>query len=298
MPSTSISYQKTGYFSKTISDYLEQDISLRSFYGKFPTIEGIKEQLEEKQKSVTQKGRSVLVSQLQEQYTGVAITQATQDNINALSKDTAFTITTGHQLNLFSGPMYYIYKILSVINLTEQLTTKYPENSFVPVFWMATEDHDFEEISGFNFKGKKIKWEANQSGPVGRFSTKVLQELVTVLKTEFGQGVNGEYLLALFESAYTQNDTLTQATRFITNELFGSYGIVVLDGDDQELKKQFTSYIEKELFAKKGFKEITKTSQRLVSAGYGQQVHPREINLFYIQDNLIYKIVLLLLIDH
>ncbi len=51
-----------------MSDYLEQDISLRSFYGKFPTIEGIKEQLEEKQKSVTQKGRSVLVSQLQEQY--------------------------------------------------------------------------------------------------------------------------------------------------------------------------------------------------------------------------------------
>jgi len=121
MPSTSITYQKTGYFSKTMSDYLEQDISLSSFYGKFPTIEGIKEQLEEKQKSVTQKGRSVLVSQLQEQYTGVPITQATQDNINALSKDTAFTITTGHQLNLFSGPMYYIYKILSVINLTEQL---------------------------------------------------------------------------------------------------------------------------------------------------------------------------------
>ena len=52
MPSTSISYSKTGYFSKTMSDYLEQDISLRSFYGKFPTIEGIKEQLEEKQKSV------------------------------------------------------------------------------------------------------------------------------------------------------------------------------------------------------------------------------------------------------
>ena len=291
MPSTSISYSKTGYFSKTMSDYLEQDISLRSFYGKFPTIEGIKEQLEEKQKTVTQKGRSVLVSQLQEQYTGVAITQATQDNISALSKDTAFTITTGHQLNLFSGPMYYIYKILSVINLTEQLTTKYPENSFVPVFWMATEDHDFEEISGFNFKGKKIKWEANQSGPVGRFSTKVLQELVTVLKTEFGQGVNGEYLLALFERAYSGNDTLTQATRFITNELFGSYGIVVLDGDDQGLKKQFTSYIEKELFAKKGFKEITKTSQRLVSAGYGQQVHPREINLFYIQDGLRERIV-------
>ena len=67
MSSTSISYSKTGYFSKTIGDYLKQDTSLESFYGKFPTIEGIKQQLEEKQKSFTQKGRSVLVSQLQEQ---------------------------------------------------------------------------------------------------------------------------------------------------------------------------------------------------------------------------------------
>ena len=291
MSSTSISYSKTGYFSKTMRDYLKQDTSLGSFYGNFPTIEGIKEQLKEKQNTFTSEARSILVSQVQKQYAGVAITQATQDNISALSKDTAFTITTGHQLNLFSGPMYYIYKILSVINLTEQLTTKYPENSFVPVFWMATEDHDFQEIDGFNFKGKKIKWEANQSGPVGRFSTKVLKELVTVLKSEFGHTVNGEYLLALFERAYSSNDTLTQATRVITNELFGSYGIVVLDGDDQELKNQFTSYIEKELFTKKGFKEITKTSQRLISAGYGQQVHPREINLFYIQDGLRERII-------
>ena len=291
MSSTSISYSKTGYFSKTIGDYLKQDTSLESFYGKFPTIEGIKLQLEEKQKSFTQKGRSVLVSQLQEQYAGVTISQATQDSISVLSKNSTFTVTTGHQLNLFSGPMYYIYKILSVINLTEQLTKKYPENNFVPVFWMATEDHDFEEINGFNFKGNKIKWDTTQSGPVGRFSTKALQDLVTVLKSEFGQTTNGSYLLDLFQAAYLQNDTLAQATRFITNALFGSYGIVVLDGDDRGLKKQFTSYIEAELFAKKGFKEISKTSQRLVSLGYSQQVHPREINLFYIKDGLRARII-------
>ena len=291
MPSTSISYSQTGYFSKTMSDYLKQDSSLESFYGKFPTLKGIKQQLEEKQKNFSKNGRSVLVSQLEKQYQDFVITQATQDNINALSKSSTFTVTTGHQLNLFTGPMYYIYKILSVINLTEQLTRKYPENSFVPVFWMATEDHDFQEINGFNFKGNKIKWDTNQSGPVGRFSTKVLQELVTVLKTEFGQTTNGRYLLDLFQKAYTQNDTLAQATRFITNALFGSYGIVVLDGDDRRLKKQFISYVEAELFAKKGHKEISNTTQRLVSLGYPQQVHPREINLFYIKDELRERII-------
>ena len=291
MSSASISYSKTGYFSKTMIDYLKQDTSLESFYGKFPTLEGMKDQLEEKQKNFSQKGRSVLVSQLEKQYQGINITQATQDNIKALSKSSVFTITTGHQLNLFTGPMYYVYKILSVINLTEQLTKKYPENSFVPIFWMATEDHDFEEINGFNFKGKKIKWDTTQSGPVGRFSTKALQELVGVLKTEFGQTTNGRYLLDLFQTAYTQHDTLAQATRYITNVLFGSYGIVVLDGDDHEFKKQFTSYTQQELLAKKGFKEITKTTQRLVSAGYSQQVHPREINLFYIKDGVRERIV-------
>lgn len=291
MPTDCISFRDTAFVSKLICDYVENRPELQSLYKRFPTLENFKAQLEAKKSEFNSEKRSVLVTALSKQYTRIKPSELTTQAIQSLTNENTFTITTGHQLNLLGGPLYFLYKIISTINLAKELKNKYPKNKFVPVFWMATEDHDFEEISGFNFKGKKIKWEANQSGPVGRFSTKVLQELVTVLKTEFGQTVNGQYLLALFESAYTQNDTLTQATRFITNELFGSYGIVVLDGDDQELKKQFTSYIEKELFAKKGFKEITKTSQRLVSAGYGQQVHPREINLFYIQDGLRERII-------
>jgi bacillithiol biosynthesis cysteine-adding enzyme BshC len=291
MSTTKIPYSKTGYFSNTMCDYFERSPSLKPFYGRFPSIVSIKQQLNEKQSSFTQVARNTLVTQLQEQYTGVAISETTQKNITALAKNNTFTVTTGHQLNLFSGPVFYVYKILSVINLTEELALASPEHTFVPIFWMATEDHDFEEINSFNFKDKKIQWDGPQGGPVGRISSQSIQEVVSVLEKEFGQTIEGIYLLELFKKAYTQHNNLTQATRFITNELFGSYGIVVLDGDDRVLKQQFVPYVKQELFNQMGFQEITKTSQKLVAAGYPEQVHPREINLFYIKDGLRERII-------
>ncbi len=291
MSTIKIPYSKTGYFSNTMCDYLEENPSLHPFYGRFPSIESLKQQVVEKQKSFSQVSRNTLVTQLKQQYKDIAVSEATQKNITALAKDTAFTITTGHQLNLFSGPLYYVYKILSIINLTEELALASPEYTFVPVFWMATEDHDLEEINFFNFKDKKIHWDGPKGGPVGRISTQSTQELVAVLEKEFGQTTDGLYLIDLFKKAYTQHDNLAQATRFITNELFSSYGVVVIDGDDYVLKKQFAPYVEQELFHKTGFQEITKSSQKLVAAGYAQQVNPREINVFYIKDGLRERII-------
>ncbi|MGK0385765.1 MAG: bacillithiol biosynthesis cysteine-adding enzyme BshC, partial [Patiriisocius sp.] len=291
MPTTTIPYSKTGYFSNMMNDYLEESPALQPFYGRFPSIVNLKQQLDEKQKMVTQASRNSLVMQLKEQYVGVDISEATQENISSLAQDTTFTVTTGHQLNLFSGPLYYVYKILSIINLTEELATAYPSHRFVPVFWMATEDHDFEEINYFNFKGKKIQWDGPEGGPVGRISTSSLAAVVEVLQKEFGKTTNGLYLTDLFKKAYTDHDTLTEATRYITNELFGSYGMVVLDGDDSTLKKEFVPYVEQELFGQTGFQEISNTTQQLVSAGYAEQVHPRAINIFYIQDGLRERII-------
>ena len=291
MPTTNIPYQVTGYFSKTMCDYLEQHPSLAPFYGRFPSLANLKAQLDEKQQQFSNSSRANLVAQLQEQYREVKISEATQSNIKALQQETTFTITTGHQLNLFSGPLYYVYKILSVINLSEEMKTAYPKNTIVPVFWMATEDHDFEEINYFNFKGSKIVWDGPEGGPVGRINTSSIEAIVPVLEKAFGTTTNASNLLALFKKAYAEHDTLTEATRYITNELFGVYGIVVIDGDDAVLKKQFVSYASKELFDQKGFQEISQTTQQLVAAGYAEQVHPREINLFYIIDGLRERII-------
>ena len=71
------------------------------------------------------------------------------------------------------GPLYFIYKIVSIINLAEQLQLKYPNNKFVPIFWMASEDHDFEEINHFSVGEEKIQWKEKCNGPVGRLSTRV-----------------------------------------------------------------------------------------------------------------------------
>lgn len=291
MPITNIPYDKTGYFSKTMSDYLEESTSLAPFYGRFPTISNLKEQVDEKLQQFSQASRDTLVTSLQKQYVGVNISDATRDHIEALSKNNAFTVTTGHQLNLFSGPLYYVYKILTVINISEEMTAKYPNLTCIPVFWMATEDHDFKEINYFNFKGNKIEWDGPEGGPVGRIDTASMREVAILLEKEFGATSNASYLVDLFKSAYLDHNSLTEATRYITNELFGSYGIVIVDGDDKALKQQFVPYVEQELFEQKGFDEITRTTTKLVAAGYAEQVHPREMNLFYIKDGLRERII-------
>src|SRR3989338_9506801 len=86
------------------------------------------------------------------------------------------------QLCLFTGPLYFIYKIISTINLAEALKKKYPEYNFVPIYWMATEDHDFEEISHFNLFGQKHKWETEQKGGVGRMNPAELLQIIEGLK--------------------------------------------------------------------------------------------------------------------
>ncbi len=78
----------------------------------------------------------------------------------------------------FTGPLYFIYKIITVINACKQLKTAYPDHTFVPVYWMASEDHDFDEIKYFRLYGKKYTWETDQQGAVGRFSTRDLAPLL------------------------------------------------------------------------------------------------------------------------
>ena len=155
MPTDCISYQNSGYFTPMMNDYLNQESSLQSFYNRFPTIENFENQIKEKQQNYNPKIREILVSVLNKQYENISISELTKNNIDLLSKENTFTITTGHQLNLFTGPLYFLYKIISTIKLTEELKKKYSSYNFVPIYWMATEDHDFDEINYFNFKGKK-----------------------------------------------------------------------------------------------------------------------------------------------
>jgi bacillithiol biosynthesis cysteine-adding enzyme BshC len=293
MPTDCISFKNTGYFSTLICDYLDENQTLKPFYNRFPSIENFKNQIEEKQLSFTQKSREVLHAVLSKQYKNADASELTLQNIDLLKLENTFTVTTGHQLNLFTGPLYFLYKIVSAINLSKELKEKYPEQNFVPIYWMATEDHDFDEINYFNFKGKKVQWNKEASGAVGELSTEGLEDVFRVFSNEIGHTNNAEKLKRLFKSAYLEHDNLADATRFLANALFKAYGLVIVEANDADLKKQFIPYVETELLNQTSFNSVTETVEDLnsYSENFKAQVNPREINLFYLNKNLRERIV-------
>jgi bacillithiol biosynthesis cysteine-adding enzyme BshC len=190
-------------------------------------------------------------------------------------------VTTGHQLNIFTGPLYFIYKIVTVINACIELKKAYPEYNFVPVYWMASEDHDFEEISYFRFNGKKFTWETDQQGAVGRFSPKSLKGIID----------NILHLPDFFTEAYLKRKTLSESVRHYVNALFGDEGLVIIDADHKELKQQLIHVIKDDVFEHSANDLVNKTSNALQSLGYSTQVFPREINFFYLKDNIRARLV-------
>jgi bacillithiol biosynthesis cysteine-adding enzyme BshC len=274
-----ISLEKTQAFSKTFLDYMAGAPALDEFYGYKPLIENFSKQIADK--NFSSEKRTVLVDALKQQYHSFSVTPLVQANIEALQDAKTFTVTTGHQLNIFGGPLYLIYKIITTIRMAQQLADRYPEYRFVPVFWMASEDHDFEEINHFNLFGKKWSWETTQRGAVGRFALHGMETLLDSLPEK----------IALFEAAYRSERTLAEATRYYVNELFGKDGLVILDADQPSLKKLFAPVVEEELLQQQVHELVEKTSNALVQKGYDAQIHARPINLFYLQNQSRERII-------
>tara|TARA_B110000008_G_scaffold199118_1_gene197671 strand:+ start:4842 stop:6383 length:1542 start_codon:yes stop_codon:yes gene_type:complete len=276
-----ISYQETNKFSKLALDYLNKDEKLKPFVNHFPTLENFGKQINEKQDHLV--NRDILVEVIRKQNASFSLSEKSKNNIDLLADKRTFTVTTGHQLCLFTGPLYFIYKIISTINLAEQLQKQYPKNNFVSVFWMATEDHDFQEVNHINLFGKEMEWDSKQTGAVGRMSLNGFESVLTELKSVLGTSENAKKLISLFENAYLNHDNLTEATRYLVNELFGEYGLIILDGDDKRLKQQFIPTIKKDILEQGFKKSITKCSDDLANE-YKAQAYVRPINFFKLSD--------------
>ncbi|AZQ57629.1 bacillithiol biosynthesis cysteine-adding enzyme BshC [Maribacter sp. MJ134] len=286
-------FKETGYFSNLICDYIEADKKIKMLYNNFPDRAGFQKQLKEKGANFPQENRAILKEALLHQYKDFNVSDSTLHHINSLKESSTFTIVTGHQLNLFTGPLYFLYKIIATINLAEQLKKDFPDSNFVPIYWMATEDHDFDEINYFNFQGKKLQWNKDASGAVGHLGTEGLDEVFRIFASHLGSSKNALELKNLFEKAYLENGTLTNATRFLANELFGEYGLVIVDGDDSKLKRLLIPYAKKDILEQKAHSEVSKTISAMegLNEGYPIQVNPREINYFYLHEGLRERIV-------
>lgn len=280
------SYRSTGFFSRLICDYLDQKEELKPFYNRFPSLENFKEQIVEKQ-SFPEHSRQLLADALQGQYAGMKgrMPAEVEENIRLLRSDNTFTVTTGHQLNILTGPLYFIYKIITTINLAKELKANYQGLNFVPVYWMATEDHDFEEINFINFYGGKLRWDNDLKGAVGHMPPFGMGRVLDELEEHLGPGENAAELLEIFRTGYHEHDNLADATRCIVNSLFGDEGLVIIDGDDAKLKRSMISHFKSDLLEHKANEAVAASSKALAEM-YFDQVYPREINLFYLKPGL------------
>ena len=294
MEASCISYKNTGYFSPTVIDYIDDAAELRPFYSYRPDFNGFAELLKTK-KVVAD--RKVLVEVLLEQYTRISDFQGPEadkfplQGVRGILDSSTYTITTGHQLNIFAGPLYFIYKIVTAIKLSRQLKEKFPDKNFVPVYWMASEDHDFAEINYTNIGGKKVHWWYEASGATGRINPETIRQALNQYKGVLGMEHHASELAVIVETAYTKFDKLADATRYMVDALFGKYGLVIIDADDHRLKQQFAPIMAQDITEQNSFKNITATNEQLEKLGVHIQVNPREINFFYLADNLRERIV-------
>ncbi|SKB96099.1 bacillithiol biosynthesis cysteine-adding enzyme BshC [Sphingobacterium nematocida] len=282
MKATYIDYKDTNSFSKTLLAYLAGEDNLASFYGNKPDMAGFAAQIRLKESFAH---RKVLVESLRSSYSGLLEDAIeVEQNIKQLAEKNTYTVTTGHQLNIFTGPLYFIFKIATAIRLAKDLKEKFPGNNFVPVYWMATEDHDFEEINNTRVYGKKIVWDVPKISGTGRMDTSSMGEVVRQYCGMLGLSENSTRLTAIVEEAYLKGRNLADATRVLVHELFKSYGLVIVDADRRVLKKLYAPIIEDDILHEKSFAAISKTSALLEEEGYTAQVYARPCNFFYLTD--------------
>jgi len=284
-----ISYSETGKFAKIILDYVAGANDLKDFHDHEVSIEGIKKSIDERKKFNT--NRQLLVEQLQLQYKNVNDNDIVKANINALADENTFTICTAHQPNIFTGHLYFIYKILHTIKLADDLKKQLPPYNFVPVFFMGSEDADLEELNHIIVDGKKYVWHTKQTGAVGRMKVDDnLLKLIDEIDGRLSVEKYGKEIIDLLKKCFQKNSTIEQSTFLLVHELFKNYGLIVFLPDNAALKKEMSSVFEEDIFENTSSKIVNKTSEKL-SAKYKVQAHPREINLFYLKDNIRNRIV-------
>jgi len=228
--------------------------------------------------------RNILSSVLQRQYRGIDITQQQSKNIESLNENHVFTVVTGQQIHPIMGPFFVWNKIVSTIQTAQQLTIQYPGKLFVPIFWMASEDHDFEEISGMPFMGKNYEWTEEHGGPVGKLPTKNIVSLLENIQQDF---ISDDKIVSTIESFkihYQQFGNLADASRSFIQAYFGEAGLLVLDPNEPELKQMFVDVFTHEIQTS-FFEDFTQQAALLKDNNLPVAVNPRKTHLFYLEDS-------------
>lgn len=277
MQSLRIPYADTRRFAPVVTDYLAGVPELDALRMHAPTLQGLKEAAAAR--SFGAEDRLVLATAISDQYQGMPLPDAVQRNLQLLRQPDSLTITTGHQLCLFGGPLYVPFKILNVLRLARTLSSELGR-PVLPVFWMASEDHDRAEIDHTYFTGHKLHWPGRDGGAVGDLLLKDIGPVVEEAIALLGAGTHASELAALLREAYRPEHTLAQATRHFVHALFGRFGLLIVDGDDPALKQRFVPHMREELLNQVAERSVA-PANAILQARYSVQAFARPINLFH-----------------
>ena len=283
-----IDFAHTSFFSPLVIDYNNKSERLNPFYNFSNDYEGIENAI--KKINSFEYEREILINTLIKQYQNIDYKEYI--NFELLLKETTFALVTAHQPIIFGGPLFLVLKIANTIRLSQDLKKSFPTFDFIPLYWMGSEDHDMDEIGQMQLFGKKIIWnDGEMMGPSGRKPIESIENVLNQLKDILGNSPNAVKLKEILEEAYTGDKDLKSATRHFIHALFGKYGLVIIDGDDVDLKKIFVPIIKREIFEKIAFERVEKKAAQLNGLGYKRQATPRPINFFYQKNNFRERII-------
>lgn len=283
-----IDYAGTGRFSRLITDYLREAPALAPFYAYSPVRPDFKKAMAARDAFPTD--RRLLTGELEQQYAGIEASEEVSRNIRLLAEPGTYTICTAHQPNLFTGYLYFVYKILHTIRLAADLEQQYPGKHFVPVYYMGSEDADLDELGTVHLEGRTYRWETPQKGAVGRMRTEGLEALIEAVTAHLGVHAEAEEIRRLVREAYLGHADIQTATLYLVNALFGGFGLIVVIADTPGFKRAFTPVLREELLEERSHAIVSKTISGFPSE-YHVQATPREINLFYLDEQLRERIV-------
>ena len=287
-----VSYSSLPGFSDLFLDYCDQHDDIHTFFGSNfkPTsnFAGIKQKISQRSFD-----REALADMLLAQNQRWGLDDFTRSQIESLRDPTSTVVITGQQVGLFLGPLYTVYKILTTIRLARTLEAELG-TPVIPVFWMAGEDHDFEEIAtattlssigiqSWTYEPEHAGSNTNR-GPVGRLTlSEHITPLIDNMISSFQHGGYEEELRQLLHACYAPGTTLTDAFARLLKALLPDLGLVLVASDDPTFKKLAVPLFEKEIINPEASTQILdETSKALAASSYHSQVATRPTNLFLI----------------
>lgn len=274
-----IPYAATRRFTPLVLDYLAKREELSELYRFTPDLRGLREAAA--QRTFPPADRAALCTAIAAQYAGTPMQSAVAESLAALRQHDALTVVAGHQLCLFGGPLYVPFKILNAVRLARTLT-KELGRPVVPVFWMASEDHDRDEIDHTWFSGTKVHWPGKSGGAVGPMPLTDIGAVLAQAEELLGPGAHAAELRDLLYACYRPERTLLEATRQLMDALYGRFGVLLVDGDDPVLKRLFVRAMQQELLHEVGQRSVLYANEQL-DGRYKLQAFAREINLFHLR---------------